>query len=68
MEVAAAESITIGLTGEMIGAAEVDGYVCRDDGDAAIVGGGSGSGSGAEVRWWVNMFSDYVWDGQEVEG
>lgn len=52
----------MGLTGELIGAVEGDGGVCRDDGNAtAIVGGGSGGGG--EIRWWVNVFSGYVWDG-----
>ncbi|KAF8645600.1 hypothetical protein AX16_007682 [Volvariella volvacea WC 439] len=69
MEIAMEEGITIGLTWEMVWAVENDGDICRDDNDAAIVGGASGSGAGnaggGEVRWWGNVFVGYVWDGQE---
>ena len=57
MEVAGEERLTVGLAGEMIGAVERDGAVCRDEGS-----GGVGS---AEIKWWVNVFRGYVWDGQE---
>jgi ESCRT-II complex subunit VPS36 len=63
MEIAHEEGITVGLAGEMIGAVENDGDVCRDDGSAAIKGGGSGTGF--ELRWWMNVFKDYIWDGQD---
>lgn len=63
VEVAREESITIGLAGEMIDAVEADGEVCRDDGSASIRGGGSGVGT--EIRWWANIFMDFVWDGEE---
>jgi len=56
MDVAGEERLTVGLAGEMIGAVEADGEVCRDEG---------GTGGGGEVRWWVNVFRGYVWDGQE---
>jgi ESCRT-II complex subunit VPS36 len=59
MEVAQEERITVGLAGEMIGAMEGDGYVCRDDGSAVI------RGRGTELRWWPNVLMGYVWDGQE---
>lgn len=59
MEVAREENITVGLSAEMIAAVEVDGDICRDD-----TGSGVG-GSGGELRWWVNIFVRYVWDGQE---
>jgi len=62
MDVAGEERLTVGLAREMIGAVEADGEVCRDDGGA---GGGSGGVGGGEVRWWVNVFRGYVWDGQE---
>jgi len=55
MEVAAEEGMTVGLAGEMIGTVEGDGEVCRDEGGAG----------GGEIRWWVNVFRGYVWDGQE---
>jgi len=61
MEVAGEEGITMGLAREMIAAVEEDGAICRD-------GGGGGVGvvvGGGEVRWWVNVFRGYVWDGQE---
>ena len=58
MEVAAEERMTVGLAEEMIGAVEVDGEICRDEGVSTGVGGG-------EVRWWGNVFRGYVWDGQE---
>ena len=56
--------LPVALVREMIESGEVDGDFVRDDvGEAAIVGGGSGTG--AEVRWWPNVFAGYVWDGQE---
>ena len=56
--------LPVALVREMIESGEVDGDFVRDDvGEAAIVGGGSGTG--AEVRWWPNVFVGYVWDGQE---
>ncbi|KAH7922486.1 hypothetical protein BV22DRAFT_1017196 [Leucogyrophana mollusca] len=61
-QVAQEENITISLAGEMIEAVEADGEICRDDSAAAIKGGGSGSGT--EIRWWNNVFREYVWDGQ----
>ncbi|KAI6012917.1 EAP30/Vps36 family-domain-containing protein [Pisolithus microcarpus] len=64
-QVAQEEKITISLTAEMIEAVEVDGVVCRDDERSAIRGGGSGSGS--ELRWTLNMFEEYVWDGQTFD-
>jgi len=60
MEVAREEGMTIGLAGEMIGAVEVDGEICRDEGGARA---GANAGGG-EVRWWANVFRGYVWDGQ----
>ncbi|KAI6039453.1 EAP30/Vps36 family-domain-containing protein, partial [Pisolithus marmoratus] len=61
-QVAQEENITISLAAEMIEAVELDGVVCRDDEWSAIRGGGSGSGS--ELRWTLNTFEEYVWDGQ----
>ena len=62
VEIAQEEEMTIGLAGEMIDAVELDGHICRDDGSSAIKGGGSGAG--VEVKWWMNVFKGYVWDGQ----
>lgn len=59
-EIAHEERITVGLATEMIAAVEADGDVCRDDPSNMIKGGGAG-----EIRWWSNMFIDYIWDGQE---
>jgi ESCRT-II complex subunit VPS36 len=59
MEVAREENITMGLSTEMIAAVEADGEICRDDSGSSVVGGG------AELRWWVNIFAGYVWDGQD---
>lgn len=61
-QIAQEESITISLADEMIAAIEADGVICRDDERSAIKGGGSGSVS--EVRWSMNLFLDYIWDGQ----
>ena len=61
VEVAGEEGMTVGLAGEMIGAVEGDGDICRDEGGA----GASATGAGGEVRWWVNVFRGYVWDGQD---
>ncbi|KAL4077964.1 EAP30/Vps36 family-domain-containing protein [Scleroderma citrinum] len=55
------ENITITLTTEMVEAVEADGVICRDDERSAIKGGGSGSGS--ELRWSLNIFRNYEWDG-----
>lgn len=63
MEIAVEENLTVGLVSEMMDAVEVDGNVCRDDSSAAITGGGSVTVS--ELRWWGNLFIDYIWDGPE---
>ncbi|KAF9221784.1 vacuolar protein sorting-associated protein 36 [Gyrodon lividus] len=60
-QIAQDEIITISLATEMITAVEADGVICRDDASSAIRGGGSGSGS--ELRWSLNLFQDYIWDG-----
>ncbi|KAF8809965.1 vacuolar protein sorting-associated protein 36 [Phlegmacium glaucopus] len=63
VEIAAEENLTVGLVSEMMDAVEMDGTVCRDDSIAAITGGGSGAVS--DIRWWGNLFVDYIWDGPE---
>jgi hypothetical protein len=56
--------LPVALVREMVESGEADGDFVRDDvGEAAIVGGGSGTG--AEVRWWPNVFVGYAWDGHE---
>lgn len=66
------ESLPIGLVEEMVREVEDDGEICRDEGGSGVdlLGQGqhdeaSPSRAGGEVRWWVNVFRDYVWDGQE---
>lgn len=61
--IAKEENLTISMTMEMIGEAESEARVCRDDGSSMIMGGSSGVG--VDVRWWKNIFTDYVWDGQD---
>lgn len=61
IEVAQEEKMAVGLATEMIDAVEQGGYICRDDAQAKITGG---SGGGAELRWWANIFEGYSWDGQ----
>ncbi|KDR78001.1 hypothetical protein GALMADRAFT_244970 [Galerina marginata CBS 339.88] len=63
IEISAEEDLTVALVTEMIDAVEQDGGICRDDNSAAIMGGGSGTGS--ELRWWANLLQGYIWDGQE---
>lgn len=64
-QIAQEENITLSLAAEMIEAVEVDGVVCRDDERSAIRGGGGGSDS--ELRWSLNTFAEYVWDGQTFD-
>ncbi|KAF5376388.1 hypothetical protein D9757_008654 [Collybiopsis confluens] len=79
-EIAQAEGITIALAEEMVQLVERDGGVSRDDGRCVIherlserslehdgdTGGGAGAWTGGgEVKWWINVFFGYVWDGQE---
>jgi len=59
------ENITISLASEMVEAVEADGLICRDDERSAIKGGGSGSGS--ELRWSLNIFPNYEWDGHTFD-
>ncbi|KAI0050753.1 hypothetical protein FA95DRAFT_517700 [Auriscalpium vulgare] len=52
LEVAWDEDVPVGLVTEMVGEAEAQGTVVRDV-------------AGSEVRWWTDVFTGYVWDGQE---
>ncbi|KAI0742538.1 EAP30/Vps36 family-domain-containing protein [Daedaleopsis nitida] len=72
VEIAQEEDLPIGLTQEMVAEVEMDGEICRDDGGPGVAlfaaSGGAApwaAGEGGEVRWWVNIFHGYVWDGQE---
>lgn len=61
----------------MVTEVEMDGEICRDDGGSGVAifasspSAGAGAGAawaaseGGEVRWWINIFRGYVWDGQE---
>ena len=71
IDIAQEEDLPIGLVQEMLDEVEMDGEICRDDGGvgvalfaAAPAASASSVGSG-EVRYWVNVFRGYVWDGQE---
>lgn len=64
-EIAKEEELTIGLTEEMIGVAEMDGAVCRDEGAGAVGANGGAGAGGTEVTWWPDLFTGYKWDGQD---
>lgn len=62
-EIALFEDLGLGMTWELLQAVEQRGEVVRDEG-----GGGGGTwGEGVEVRWWVNMFNGYIWDGHTFQ-
>ncbi|KAI0350949.1 hypothetical protein OH77DRAFT_1514078 [Trametes cingulata] len=79
VEIAQEEDLPIGLTQEMVDEVEMDGEICRDEGGSGVaifagagsaskdtaVGAGWAASGGGEVRWWVNIFRGYVWDGQD---
>ena len=67
VEIAREEDLPIGLTQEMVDEVERDGEICRDDGGGGVstVSSHWATSGGGEVRWWVNVFRGYVWDGQE---
>jgi len=54
LEVAQEENVPTGLAAEMIEEAETQGVICRDEAERG------------EVRWWLNVFQGYVWDGQNT--
>lgn len=60
LEVARDENVTVSLAGEMIAEVEKDGEICRDE-----VQVDGPFGGGRDIRWWINIFEDYVWDGQQ---
>ena len=53
LEIAQEEGVPIGLASEMVDEAETQGVVCRDEAEHG------------EIRWWMNVFQGYVWDGQD---
>ena len=53
LEIAQEEGVPMGLASEMVDETEIQGVVCRDEAEHG------------EVRWWLNLFQDYVWDGHE---
>ena len=61
VEVAYEESLPIGLVQEMVFEVEEAGDICRDEGEGKVSAFG---GRGQEVHWWVNIFQNYIWDGQ----
>ena len=70
VEISQEEDLPIGLTQEMVDEVERDGEICRDDGGGGVSAFAThwathGSDAGGEVRWWVNVFREYEWDGQE---
>lgn len=54
LEIAQEEDVPTGLAAEMIEEAEIQGVICRDETERG------------EVRWWLNVFQGYVWDGQDT--
>ncbi|PVG00142.1 hypothetical protein CPB86DRAFT_730120 [Serendipita vermifera] len=64
LDVARQEVLSVGLVLEMIGSAEKDGDIVRDD-NADDDGRGGGGLGGREVKWWPNYFKNYIWDGTE---
>ena len=57
-QIARDENLGLGMIWEMIQGSEQRGDVVRDEGSSA-----GAWGEGSEVRWWVNLFVGYVWDG-----
>ncbi|EIN05703.1 hypothetical protein PUNSTDRAFT_145656 [Punctularia strigosozonata HHB-11173 SS5] len=51
--------VPLGLVVEMVREVEEAGEVVRDEEE----GRGGAAGGGGEVRWWVNEWRGYVWDG-----
>lgn len=62
MDIAIEEDLPFSLVNELLQVVEADNHIIRDDAAAALVGGGGVAG--AQVRWWVNVFHGYIWDGQ----
>jgi len=54
VDIAQEEGVPIGLASEMVDEAEAQGVVCRDEAEHG------------EIRWWLNVFQGYVWDGQST--
>ena len=54
LDIAQEEGVPIGLASEMVDEAEAQGVVCRDEAEHG------------KVRWWLNVFQGYAWDGQDT--
>ncbi|OCH87834.1 hypothetical protein OBBRIDRAFT_795815 [Obba rivulosa] len=67
VDVAHEEELPIALVQEMVGEVEDAGEICRDESESgvSIPTVGAGRWASGEVRWWVNVFRGYVWDGHE---
>ena len=62
-DIAQEEGLAIGMAAEMVNAIENDGELCRDE-EGAMISGGPAAGGG-EVKWWINEFKAYTWDGDD---
>ena len=58
--VAQEEGLSVGLVQEMIVEAEARGDICRDEAGT----GAADAMTSVEVKWWINLFIGYQWDGQ----
>lgn len=54
LDIAREEGVPPGLAAEMIEEAEAQAVICRDEAEHG------------EVRWWLNVFQGYVWDGEDT--
>lgn len=60
--VAQGEALSVGLVQEMIAEVEGRGDICRDEAGAGSEG--VAMSMAVEVKWWINIFTMYEWDGQ----
>ena len=58
--IAYAERLPVGLVEELVNEVEERGDICRDD----PLSWTSDAGVGVEVRWLLNAFTGYTWDGE----
>lgn len=62
-DIAYAERLPVGLVEELVNEAEERGDITRDD----PLSWTSDAGVGVEIRWWLNAFTGYTWDGEEID-
>lgn len=69
VDVAHEEELPIALIQEMISEVEDAGEICRDESESglSVPTVSAGKWTSGEVRWWVNVFRGYVWDGQQFD-